>query len=44
MTQLYMGNDLGIKDISQFQALLQYNWLKNQKKKAIKQGLRLVKK
>tara|TARA_R100001126_G_C4830466_1_gene151526 strand:- start:365 stop:601 length:237 start_codon:yes stop_codon:yes gene_type:complete len=44
ITQLWMGNDLGIKDISQFQALIQYNWLKNQKRKAVKQGLTLVKK
>ena len=44
ITQLWMGNDLGIKDISQFQALIQYNWLKNQKRKAVKQGLTLAKK
>jgi len=41
--QLWMGNDFGIRNINQFKDLVDYNWLRNRKKVAQKQGLRIVK-
>lgn len=41
--QLWMGNNFGLRNIDQFKDLVDYNWLKNRKKLAQKQGLTIVK-
>lgn len=41
--QLWLGNTFGLKNIHQFRDLIDYNWLKNRKAKAQRQGLRVVK-
>jgi hypothetical protein len=40
--QLWMGNDFGLRNINEFKDLVDYNWLRNRKKVAQKQGLRIV--
>jgi hypothetical protein len=37
-----MGNDFGLRNINEFKDLVDYNWLRNRKKVAQKQGLRIV--
>ena len=41
--QLWMGNTFGLRNIDQLKDLVDYNWLKNRKKLAQKQGLKIVK-
>jgi len=41
--QLWVGNTYGLRNIHQFKDLVDFNWLKNRKKTAQKQGLRIVK-
>jgi len=41
--QLWNGNNYGLKNIRQFEDLVEYNWLKNRKPQAQKQGLRIIK-
>jgi len=43
LQQMWMGNQYGLRNIHQFMDLADYNWLKNRKSKAQKQGLRIVK-
>jgi hypothetical protein len=43
LVQLWMGNKYGLKDIHEFTDLAEYNWLKNRKSQAQKQGLTIVK-
>ena len=43
LQQMWMGNQYGLRNIHQFMDLADYNWLKNRKSKAQRQGLRIVK-
>ena len=43
LLQLWNGDNYGLKNIRQFEDLIEYNWLKNRKPQAQKQGLRIIK-
>ena len=43
LQQMWMGNQYGLRNIHQFMDLAEFNWLKNRKTLAQKQGLRIVK-
>lgn len=43
LVQLWIGNKYGLKNIHEFTDLAEYNWLKNRKSQAQKQGLSIVK-